>query len=121
MRTFEIILPQRDNAGEAQPGRITEWLGEALAKAGGFTILTDDARGAWQASDTQTMLDNSSVIRVATTPAIWRTLIRAFWRAFPDQRSVFWTDIGEGVIELRPSRLATDWLRDGAHEVRGEA
>lgn len=105
MRLFEALLPQRTNSGGSYATSISDWLHEALRLAGGFTIVTDDARGAWSNGD-RTMLDNSSLIRVACAERDWRKLRRAFFRLFPDQLTLFWADLGEAVIEERPA----EWL-----------
>lgn len=111
MHTYQILLPQVSNSGQPYAAAIKEWLGEALSLAGGFTILTDDARGAWQNGD-RTMLDNSSAIQVTTTPELWQTILAKVWHIFPDQVSFAWTDLGEGFVTLRPLTHGEEALRD---------
>jgi hypothetical protein len=115
MNLYQITLPAFAKLSDASPHvdewrktmleKAVEWRKTVLEKAGGYTQL-NAAQGAWidETHDTRRhpISDILTVYQIACEPAAWRAIVAKAFECFPNEKAIFWAQIGDATVEFRP-------------------
>lgn len=103
MNLYQIALPERTNDGaRGYVEELERWEMKALILAGGYTYM-GEREGAWRDSGTRTVYhETMHWYQVACEPERIQRLTEAALELFPDQLSIFVSQIGEAWVVERP-------------------
>ena len=101
MQLFEIALPDVDAHAEDYGYERFAWKEEALEFAGGYTVL-GKGRGAWRDPKTDIVwAETMHWYQVACDVNTMSDLVAHAFRLFPDQKAIFYAEIGWATIRNR--------------------
>lgn len=111
MNLYQIALP--DTTVQFQPHQAArnharqmrdKWVSHALSLAGGYTELGSRA-GAWSdPMSVDTVVETMHWYQVATDTKTMGSLVEIAFDLFPDQKAIFYANVGRAIIMPRHER-----------------